>query len=80
MKNIRIRVPASSGNLGPGFDTLGLAVNLYKDFELSLEGERIQIQLREGMDPALEPLCLNMVRAVADLFFSAPDWNRCHFS
>lgn len=26
---VRVRVPASSANLGPGFDTLGLALNLY---------------------------------------------------
>ncbi len=27
-----IRVPASTSNLGPGFDALGLALNLYNDF------------------------------------------------
>jgi homoserine kinase len=29
MPVVRVRVPASSANLGPGFDTLGLALNLY---------------------------------------------------
>jgi len=29
MSTVRVRVPASSANLGPGFDTLGLALNLY---------------------------------------------------
>jgi homoserine kinase len=28
-----LRVPATSGNLGPGFDALGLAVSLYNDVE-----------------------------------------------
>src|SRR5581483_10603366 len=28
---LRVRVPASSANLGPGFDTLGLALALYDD-------------------------------------------------
>lgn len=32
---IRIKVPASTANLGPGFDTLGLAFNLYH--EISIE-------------------------------------------
>ena len=27
--SVRVRVPATSANLGPGFDTLGLALNLY---------------------------------------------------
>lgn len=30
--NFIIRVPASTSNLGPGFDTLGLALNLYTDY------------------------------------------------
>lgn len=29
---IKVRVPASSANLGPGFDTLGLALDLYNEF------------------------------------------------
>lgn len=29
--SFRLRVPATSGNLGPGFDALGLAVGLYND-------------------------------------------------
>jgi homoserine kinase len=33
---VRVRVPASSANLGPGFDALGLALALYN--EVSLEG------------------------------------------
>ena len=29
MSWIKVRVPASSANLGPGFDALGLALNIY---------------------------------------------------
>ncbi len=37
----RVRVPATSGNLGPGFDSMGLAVDLYNEyrFHYGLEGE-----------------------------------------
>ncbi|MFA5576581.1 MAG: homoserine kinase [Tissierellaceae bacterium] len=31
---IRIRVPATSANLGPGFDALGLSLKLYNSFEI----------------------------------------------
>ncbi|WP_433253135.1 homoserine kinase [Streptosporangium sp. CA-135522] len=31
-----VRVPATSANLGPGFDTLGLALGLYDEVEVSL--------------------------------------------
>ncbi|MDY6065611.1 MAG: homoserine kinase [Finegoldia sp.] len=30
---VKVRVPATSANLGPGFDTIGLAVNIYNTFE-----------------------------------------------
>ena len=44
---MRARVPASTSNLGPGFDVLGLALNLYvevsvkdaEEFVLTSEGE-----------------------------------------
>ncbi len=44
---VRVRVPATSANLGPGFDTLGLALALYNDVtveeaaevSVSVEGE-----------------------------------------
>lgn len=40
MNSVKIRVPASTTNLGPGFDSLGLALSLYNDFyfERSHEG------------------------------------------
>lgn len=31
---IRLRIPASSANMGPGFDTLGVALNLYSRLEI----------------------------------------------
>ncbi|MCY7342262.1 MAG: homoserine kinase [Pseudonocardia sp.] len=34
-KEVRVRVPASSANLGPGFDSLGLALSLYDDVEVT---------------------------------------------
>jgi homoserine kinase len=35
MKSVTVRVPASTSNLGSGFDTLGLAVNLYNKITLT---------------------------------------------
>ena len=31
MKRVTIRVPATTANLGPGFDAFGCALNLYTD-------------------------------------------------
>ena len=35
MTTIRVQVPATSANCGPGFDCLGLALNLYNIFEFT---------------------------------------------
>ena len=34
MSLLRIRVPASSANLGSGFDTVGLSLTLYNVFDV----------------------------------------------
>ncbi len=36
MTTVHIRVPATSANLGPGYDALGLALSLYDDIDASL--------------------------------------------
>lgn len=41
---IHIRVPASSANLGPGFDTLGLALPLYLDITAEMSDQGIEVQ------------------------------------
>ena len=36
---IKIKVPATSANIGPGFDCLGLALELYANFEVDRNNE-----------------------------------------
>ena len=43
MKKIKIRVPATSANLGPGYDCMGLALGLYSDFTFE-ESESLIIE------------------------------------
>jgi homoserine kinase len=42
---VRVRVPGSSANLGPGFDSLGLALGLYDDVEVSVAAEGIEVEV-----------------------------------
>lgn len=56
MKSVRVRVPATTANLGPGFDCLGVALRIYNTVEV-LEGR--------GVAPG------EMAREAADLFFAA---------
>jgi homoserine kinase len=38
-----VRAPASSANLGPGFDALGLALDLWNSIEIETGGDEIQV-------------------------------------
>ncbi|MGH3381619.1 MAG: homoserine kinase [Actinoallomurus sp.] len=42
---VRVCVPATSANLGPGFDALGLALGLYDDVEVEVAGSGLSIQV-----------------------------------
>lgn len=41
---IRVRVPASTANLGPGFDSIGMALGVWDEAAASLEGERLVVE------------------------------------
>ena len=56
MQEVTVRVPASTSNLGPGYDCLGVALRLYND-----------IRVRKGRAGPLPPIA----RETARLFFKA---------
>lgn len=41
---IKVKVPASSANLGPGFDCLGLAVELYNEFSFIDSKKKLELE------------------------------------
>jgi homoserine kinase len=48
---VRVRVPATSANLGPGFDALGLALALYDDVVVRIADEGLYVDVAgEGAD------------------------------
>jgi homoserine kinase len=48
---VRVRTPATSANLGPGFDALGLALALYDEVVAQVAPERVEVTLAgEGAD------------------------------
>jgi homoserine kinase len=71
MKQVLVRVPATSANLGPGFDVLGLALGLYNRITLS-EGDPITpvaVEVRGEGEGLLETGAENLAyRAVLRLF------------
>jgi homoserine kinase len=67
---VKVRVPATSANLGPGFDTLGIALSFYDDLEVTaLKPGKIEVKVSgegEGQVP-LDDTHL-VVRAILETF------------
>lgn len=68
--SVAVRVPATSANLGPGFDTLGLALSLYDELTVTvLDGDDLVIDV-EGSGSAEVPRDAShlVVRAIAHTY------------
>ena len=55
----RVRIPATTANCGPGFDTLGIACALYNEVLLEMAGPLDEVQIRvsgDGADTAVSEL------------------------
>ena len=50
MNTIEIRVPATIGNLGPGFDAFGIALDLYLTVRVGPHGQQRVVPTGEGAD------------------------------
>jgi len=51
MDYVEVKVPVTSANLGPGYDTLGMALQVYYNFKfVKNEGDRVQIDLEISGD------------------------------
>lgn len=63
-------MPASTANIGPGFDTLGLSLNLFSYIEIQEKESGLSMEV-EGPEKAKIPLtCENIVFKAADAVFS----------
>ena len=64
---IEVRVPATSANLGPGFDVLGLALGLYNEI-LYEEADRVAVSVEgegaEGLDTGADNVVSRGARMV----------------
>jgi homoserine kinase len=68
---VRVRVPASSANLGPGFDALGLALALHNEIE-AREADRVTVTIvGEGADQLASSERNVVVRAVRAAYEAA---------
>ncbi|MEL0135467.1 MAG: homoserine kinase, partial [Aquiluna sp.] len=42
---VTAKIPATSANLGPGFDTLGMALSLYDEYSAETVGSKLEIEI-----------------------------------
>ncbi|MEI8132686.1 MAG: homoserine kinase [Leptolinea sp.] len=62
MKNsISLRVPATSANLGPGFDCLGLALDLWNETTITLTGKEIKVIITGEGAGTIPDGCENLI-------------------
>ncbi|ANE47183.1 serine kinase [Paenibacillus swuensis] len=67
---VRVKVPASTANLGPGFDTLGMALNVYAWIEMAV-AERTVIRLYGEQMDGVPTDKTNLIYKVAQQVFRA---------
>ncbi|MCD1258227.1 homoserine kinase [Paenibacillus athensensis] len=67
---IRVKVPASTANLGPGFDALGMALDLYAWIDMAV-AEETTIELIGDQMKGLPTDKTNLVYKVAQMVFDA---------
>lgn len=55
MSKVKVRVPASSANIGPGFDSLGLALTLYNYIEAEKQDSGLEINILDAQTKEFLP-------------------------
>lgn len=72
---VYVRIPASTSNLGPGFDALGMALELYNEVEIRVEQERpaskknVEIKIKGEGETTLPTDEKNIVwQAISEVF------------
>ncbi len=72
VERVAVRVPATSANLGPGFDALGLALGLYDEVQVEVKRHGLAIDISgEGADTAAAGEGNLVVRAMRAAFAAA---------
>ncbi|MCL0043209.1 homoserine kinase, partial [Dehalococcoidia bacterium] len=67
-KTLHIRIPATSANMGPGFDCLGIALNLYNELSVTpSETNEIRIQGEGSIELSTDDE--NLIFRSAKVFF-----------
>nr|WP_310018323.1 homoserine kinase [Microbacterium resistens] len=71
--SVQVRVPATSANLGPGFDTLGLALSMYDELDVTaLASSDLEVEVSGSGAEVIPRDATNLVvRSIAHVFADA---------
>ena len=67
-RSVTIRVPATTSNLGPGFDTLGIALKMYASVEITRDRQP-EIKLLSSISQSERAGAMEIIDQAAGLFF-----------
>lgn len=85
LKNIKVYIPATSANLGPGFDCVGIALDLWNRFELEIDPMQKKLRVEnygEGVhelpSDAKNLVVQTMLQTLPDRYARRmPQWKIC---
>ncbi|RTE08248.1 homoserine kinase [Paenibacillus whitsoniae] len=69
VQKVRVKVPASTANLGPGFDSLGMALNLYAWIDMAV-ADRTTVELIGDQMNGIPTDKSNLIYKVAQMVFA----------
>ena len=69
-RKVSVKVPATSANLGPGFDTLGMALSYYDELDVeAVAGSGVSVEVTgEGAEEVARDASNLIVRSIAHVF------------
>lgn len=77
MSMVRVQVPASTANMGPGFDCLGMALQLYNSVEMATATAGLHIDVQGEGAPDMPRDENNLVYIAAMKVFKQVGFSRC---
>ncbi|MHB8840783.1 MAG: homoserine kinase [Candidatus Aquicultor sp.] len=72
---VEVKVPATSANLGPGFDVVGLALNIYNSFAIEETESGLEIDILQDGGPRPSATENNLVFLAAKRLFGEVDFS-----
>lgn len=69
MKKVTVRIPATSANLGPGFDTFGMALSFYDEYSAEVTNAPLEIEIQgEGAQEAPKDQTNLIYKSIASVY------------